>query len=103
MFSSEYTGIHNPLKFEEARKSLYKVIIVLTLICINPHAKAHYFDWVRIYYSCARVVRSDISHAVSDAEGNVYLLGHFHKGTMLDGVDLLPIDASREGENTCIV
>ncbi len=46
---------------------------------------------------------SEIGRAVSDAEGNVYFIGKFHKDAMLDGEDLLPINASNESVNTCIV
>ena len=85
-------------------KSLYKVIIVYVLISIGTTVKAQYFDWVRSYESCALMGTSDIQYAVTDAEGNVYFTGLFHKGAMLDGEDLLPVEgASWDRNGICIV
>ena len=85
-------------------KSLYKVIIVYVLISIGTTVKAQYFDWVRSYESCALKAQSDIQYAVTDAEGNVYFTGLFHKGAMLDGEDLLPVEgASWDRNGICIV
>ena len=84
-------------------KKLYRVTLVTILICINSHAKAQYFDWVKSYTSCASNPANDIGHAVSDADGNVYFLGRFHKGAVLEGEELLPVDASREDVSACIV
>ena len=85
-------------------KSLYKVIIVYVLISIGTTVKAQYFDWVRSYESCALKARSYIQYAVTDAEGNVYFTGLFHKGAMLDGEDLLPVEgASWVRNGICIV
>ena len=84
-------------------KKLYRVTLVTILICINSHAKAQYFDWVKSYTSCASNPANNIGHAVSDADGNVYFLGRFHKGAVLEGEELLPVDASREDVSACIV
>ena len=84
-------------------KKLYRVTLVTILICMNSYAKAQYFDWVKSYTSCAQIAASEIIRAVSDSEGNVYFLGHFHKGAVLDGEELLPVEASWLDINTCIV
>ena len=85
-------------------KSLYKVIIVFTLICINSYAKAQYFDWIRSYNSCGSIKSSYVSIecATSDTYGNVYCLGCFHKGAMLGDEELLPVEAPLGDINICI-
>lgn len=82
----------------------YKILIALVfLFGMGVPAEAQYFDWVKSYTSCAYGAKSLIERAVTDSEGNVYFLGHFHKGAMIDGEDLLPVEGSWEYFGTCLV
>ena len=82
----------------------YKILIALVfLFGMGVPAEAQYFDWVKSYTSCADRAVSHIERAVTDSEGNVYFLGHFHKGAMIDGEDLLPVDGSWLNFGTCLV
>ena len=82
----------------------YKILIALVfLFGMGVPAEAQYFDWVKSYTSCANRAVSKIERAVTDSEGNVYFLGDFHKGAMIDGEDLLPVDGSWLNFGTCLV
>ena len=82
----------------------YKILIALVfLFGMGVPAEAQYFDWVKSYTSCADRAVSKIERAVTDSEGNVYFLGDFHKGAMIDGEDLLPVDGSWLNFGICLV
>ena len=86
------------------KKYKKNIVAIVFLLGMAVSVKAQYFDWVKGYTSCAYMAGTEIGRAVSDAEGNVYFIGTFRKGAMLDDEDLLPVEeASWLTNNICIV
>ena len=78
-------------------------LIAMTLLSLTAHAQ--HFDWVKTYTGSdpSGYLSNYIISSVCDANGDLYILGHFSNDAAMDGDDMLPINPSRpDNLNVCI-